>query len=98
EVVRTSIAAGQLLDWVMGIFCLGWLLAILKIPWDLYFQATEVSFEQQRSRERQVALQPGREEYIRTLRRRLGWLAVGAHLFSALLIAGITRFTGGQVG
>ncbi|HLK59739.1 MAG TPA: hypothetical protein VKU00_24470 [Chthonomonadaceae bacterium] len=30
-------------EWVMGTFCLLWLLAILKIPWDLYFQATSVS-------------------------------------------------------
>ena len=40
----------------MGVLCFLWLLVILKAPWDLYFQALQVSFEMQRSRERQIAL------------------------------------------
>jgi hypothetical protein len=98
DMVRASLSAGRLLDWVMGVLCLLWLLAILKWPWDLYFQAQAVAFEQQRSRERGIAIVPGREAYIRTLRRRLGWLAVGAHLFSAAFVAGVASFTGGEVG
>lgn len=98
DMVRDSLAAGHLLDWLMGIFCLFWLFVILKAPWDLYFQAHAVAFEQQRSRERSIALAAGREEYVRVLRRRLGWLAVGAHLFSAALVAAVTYFTGGVVG
>jgi hypothetical protein len=90
SVVRASVAAGHLLDWVMGGLCLLWLLVILKAPWDLYFQAHEVSFELQRSRERNVAIVEGREAYLSKLRQRLGWLAVGAHLLSAALAAGIT--------
>ena len=98
DMMHASVTSGHLLDWIMGAFCLIWLLAILKIPWDLYFQATEVAFEQQRSRERQIALAEGREEYIQKLRRRLCALAIGSHLFSALLIAGITHFTGRSIG
>nr|CAA9235119.1 hypothetical protein AVDCRST_MAG63-1150 [uncultured Armatimonadetes bacterium] len=98
DVVRSSLAAGHLLDWVMGGLCLVWLLVILKAPWDLYFQAQAVAFEQERSRERNVALTPGRESYIRVLRKRLGWLAVGAHLLSAALVAGVAYWTGGVVG
>jgi len=98
DAVRASISAGHLLDWVTGGICLVWLLLILKVPWDLYFQAQEVSFEFQRSRERGIPTPAGREEYIRGLRRRLGWLAVGAHLVSAALTVGVARFTGGQVG
>jgi len=98
EVLRDILRAGRLLDWSMGALCLIWLLVLLKAPWDLYFQAQAVAFEQQRSRERGVALVPGREEYVRKLARRLGWLAIGSHLFSAALVAGITWFTGGVVG
>jgi hypothetical protein len=98
DLIRASIAAGHLLDWVMGGLCLGWLIVILKAPWDLYFQARQVQFEIQRSRERQVALAPGREQYVRSVQRRLGWLAVGAHLASAALVAAITSLTGGRVG
>ena len=98
DLVRGAIAAGHVLDWVMGGLCLLWLLVILKVPWDLYFQAARVSFEIQRSKERKVAVPAGREEYIRALKPRLAWLAVGAHLLSAALVAGINYFTGGQVG
>jgi hypothetical protein len=98
DMIRASIAAGHLLDWVMGGLCLGWLILILKAPWDLYFQAQRVRFEIQRSRERQVALAPGREQYVRNTQRWLGWLAVGAHLLSAALLAAITALTGGRGG
>src|SRR5438093_8607931 len=84
-VVRASIAAGHLLDWVMGGLCLLWLIVILKAPWDLFFQAQAVAFELQRAKERKVAVLPGREEYVLRLRGRLAGLAVGAHLLSAAL-------------
>jgi hypothetical protein len=86
------------LDWVMGTLCLVWLVIVLKVPWDLYFQAQSVHFEIRRSHERNVPVIAGRQEYIVQLRHKLGWLAVGSHLASALLIAVITRYTGGQVG
>jgi Skp family chaperone for outer membrane proteins len=98
DVIRTTIVSGHLLDWIMGGFCLIWLLIILKVPWDLYFQAQGVAFEIQRSKERGIAIVPGREEYVRLVRSRLGWLAVGTHVASAALIAAITYFTGGAVG
>lgn len=98
DLIRASISAGHLLDWVMGVLCLVWLIVLLKTPWDLYFQAHAVAFEMQRSKERQIPIAPGREAYVQTLRRRLGWLAIGAHLFSAALVAGVTYFAGGAVG
>lgn len=97
-VLRDSIAAGHSLDWIMGGLCLLWLVIILKVPWDLYFQAQGVTFEMQRSRERGVEVVAGREDYIKKLGKRLGLLAIGAHLASAALIAAITYFTGGAIG
>ena len=98
DVARASIASGHLLDWITGGICFVWMLVILKVPWDLYFQAQAVEFEFQRSLERGIPVAPGREPYIRGLRRKLGWFAIGAHLLSAGLVAGVARFTGGQVG
>ena len=94
DVIRASVAAGHLLDWVMGGLCFLWLIIILKAPWDLYFQAHEVAFELQRSHERRVPVAAGREEYIRSLRRRLLWLSVGAHLFSAVLVGLVAYLVG----
>jgi len=98
DLMRASLQAGHMLDWIMGFLCQLWLLVILKVPWDLYFQAQEVAFELQRAGERKIDLSAGRSEYIQTLRRRLGWLAIAAHLFSAALIAAIAYFSGGKVG
>ena len=98
DLLRGSITSGRLLDLVMGVLCLAWLIVLLKAPWDLFFQAQEAAFEIQRSKEREIAVLPGREMYIRTLRRRLALLAVGAHVFSAALVAAISYFTGGGVG
>src|SRR5437016_10985968 len=80
DVIRASVAAGHLLDWVMGGLCFLWLIIILKAPWDLYFQAHEVAFELQRSRERRVPVGAGRGEDIRCLRRRRLWLLAGWHV------------------
>jgi hypothetical protein len=98
DVVRSSVAAGHLLDWVMGGLCFLWLILILKAPWDLYFQTHEVAFELQRSHERRVRVVAGREEYIRSLRRRLLWLSVGAHLFSAALVAVVAYLAHHSIG
>lgn len=89
---------GHLLDWGMGTLCLLWLIVLLKAPWDLYFQAQATLFEMQRSRERQIILTAGREAYVRTLARRLGWLAVGAHVVSAAGLALLTWFAGHSIG
>jgi hypothetical protein len=98
DIIRRAIEAGSLLDWLMGTFAFLWLLLILKAPWDLYFEAHSVAFEQQRSRERGIQLTAGRENYIAVVRQRLLLLAVGAHVFSAALVAGVTYFTHGVVG
>jgi hypothetical protein len=96
--VRESVAAGHLLDWVMGALCLAWLLVLLKAPWDLYFQAHAVAFEQVRARERGIALAEGRAEYVETVRKRLLIFALGAHALSALLAAAVAFFTSGTIG
>ena len=95
DLVRASVAAGHLLDWILGAVCFLWLLVVLKVPWDLFFQAHAALWEMQRASERGIALVPGRETYVRTLRTRLGRLAVLSHLASAALVAGVAWANGG---
>lgn len=98
ETTHGTVPPGHLLDWFMGALGLFWLLVILKVPWDLYFQAMEVNFELQRSKEREVAIAPDRERYIAVLRKRLLMLAVGAHIVSAAVICAATYGSHGQLG
>ena len=95
---RIGLNASNALDWVTGIVCLLWLLVILKAPWDIYFEAHRVNFEIQRSRERGLPIPLGREEYVRKVKNRLGWIAIGAHVISAAVIAALTYHSGGVVG
>ena len=88
----------HLLDVVMGVLCFLWLLVILKAPWDLYFKAREVEFEQSRAAERNIVLETGHEVYVRRLHPKLLLLAIGTHLFSAGLVAAITFASHGKVG
>src|SRR5262245_19519556 len=78
EAGRIGMDATTALDWVTGIACLAWLLVILKAPWDIYFEAHRVAFEINRSRERGLPILPGREAYVLKVKRRLGWIAIGA--------------------
>lgn len=98
DLIRDSIAHGHLLDWIMGVLCTVWLLIVLKAPWDLYFEAHRVAFEQARSRERGIAVAEDRARYVRTVRQRLLGLAIGAHIGSAALVAGVAWATQGMVG
>ena len=86
------------LDWMMGGLCLIWLLIILIVPWDLYFQAQEAFFEIQRAGELHIATPSGRAEYVHVLRGRLLWLALGAHLLSAGFVAALAFWTHGRIG
>lgn len=91
-------SATHLLDIAAGVVCLLWLLFILKVPWDLYFETGNVLFEMQRSREQQLAVKPERERYVRRLRRLTGLCALAAHFGSAAIIAALTRWAHGQIG
>ena len=91
-----NISAGSLVDWFIGIASFWWLLIIVTIPWNIYFDARETLIEAKISQEKgiQVDLKP--LHYVRKVAR---WSIIGAitlHLFSAfalylLAITGISN-------
>lgn len=91
-------SATLLLDVAAGVVCLIWLLLILRVPWDIYFEAGRVLFEMRRSAERDLAVNPVRARYVRRLRWAAGLVAVGSHLVSAAIIAWLTYRTEGRTG
>jgi hypothetical protein len=88
----------QALDIGAGVVCLVWLLVILKAPWDLFFETRGVLFEMKRSLELGIEVNPERMRYVRRMQRITGVIAVGSHLVSAGIIAGLTFWTQGTVG
>lgn len=81
-----------------GALCLLWLVLLLTVPWNLYFQARHILHELPESRERGLAIPAGREEEARRIAVRLRRMAVGAHLLSAALMTVVGYFSGDVVG
>ncbi|GAA2446491.1 hypothetical protein GCM10010191_74430 [Actinomadura vinacea] len=81
-----------------GALCLAWLVVLLTVPWNVYFQARRVIGEIRTSRERGLEAPQGREEEARRIAVRVRAAAVGAHVLSAALAAVITYFSGAVVG
>jgi hypothetical protein len=81
-----------------GAIGLGWLLVLLTVPWNLYFQARNVRRDIRQSREREIEVAAAREEEVRRIARRTAWIAVGGHVASAAAVAVVTYVSGAQVG
>jgi hypothetical protein len=82
----------------MGALCLLWLVLLLTVPWNVYFQARELIREIQTSREQGLEVPPGRDEEARRIAVRMRAAAIGAHLLSAAILTVITYFSGATVG
>ncbi len=82
----------------LGLVCLGWLIVVLTLPWNLYFQARAVLFEMGRARERGIAVRPERELEAKRVETRMLRLSVGLHVLSAVLAAVATAASRGRWG
>ena len=70
-----------------AIACLAWLVVIVVLPWNLYFQARHLTSELQRSRARGIVVSPAQEAAAVQVARRMWRVSVGLHLASAALLA-----------
>jgi hypothetical protein len=93
-----SYSPSLLLDIAAGAVCLIWLLFVLKVPWDLFFETRSILFEMQRSIEKQLAVNPDRIRYVNRMQRITGAIAISSHIVSATIITGLTYWSNGKVG
>ena len=81
-----NISAGNLVDWLIGIASFWWLLVIITIPWNIYFDARETLTEAKVSKEKGLEVAQQQLNYVQKVAR---WSLVGAlalHLISALAL------------
>ncbi len=81
-----NISAGSLIDWLIGIASFWWLLIIITIPWNIYFDARETLTEAKVSQEKGLAIERKQLQYVQKVAR---WSIIGAvamHLISALAL------------
>ena len=81
-----------------GGVALAWLIVLVTVPWNLYFAARQVVADLAVSRERGIAVRADQEAEAARLARRMLWLALGAHIGTAVVVAVITYFSGATAG
>lgn len=92
------IPAGNLVDWLIGIASFWWLLFIVTIPWNIYFDAREVLAEASASLEKGIPVKNKQINYVKLIAR---WSLIGAvalHLLSAIGLYGLAALGISAVG
>ncbi|PPT05666.1 hypothetical protein CKA32_003363 [Geitlerinema sp. FC II] len=79
-----GIPTGNFVDWIVGVASFWWLVAIVTIPWNVYFNAKQVLADADRSRERGIPIDEKQIRYVKVVVRRSLWIALGLHVISAL--------------
>ncbi|MGB5770351.1 MAG: hypothetical protein WBM32_10850 [Crocosphaera sp.] len=79
-----QIPAGNLVDWIIGVASFWWLLAIVTVPWNVYFDAKEVASEAAISQDKGIPVDSKQLTYVNTVSRGALLIAIALHLFSAL--------------
>ncbi|MBW4614615.1 MAG: hypothetical protein KME21_15330 [Desmonostoc vinosum HA7617-LM4] len=78
------VPTGNFLDWVIGGASFWWLLVIVTVPWNIYFQAKEVLAEAAQSAEKDIPVDEKKVDYVQVLAKRSLLLAIALHLLSAI--------------
>jgi hypothetical protein len=81
-----NISAGNIIDWLIGIASFWWLLIIVTIPWNIYFDARETIVEAKISQEKGLEVEQQQVNYVQKVAR---WSLIGAialHFISAFAL------------
>lgn len=90
--LRTLVTIGA------GLAALMWTVVLVTWPWNLYFDARQVSAEQAYSRERGIAVPPARDAEARRIARWMLRFAVAGHVGTAAVTAVFAAVTGDLTG
>lgn len=78
-----NISAGNLIDWIIGIASFWWLLVVVTIPWNIYFDARETLTEAKISQEKGIEFDGQPLDYVRKVARWSIFGAIILHIISA---------------
>ncbi|MBI4862356.1 MAG: hypothetical protein HY815_19170 [Candidatus Riflebacteria bacterium] len=96
-VLAGTVQLATALDGAMLLLALGWLFLLVKIPWDLYFNARRARLDGEESVRREIRIDQARLGELSKLESRLLCGALGAHVLTALAVVVISRASGGAV-
>lgn len=78
------IPTGNFLDWIVGTASFWWLMAIVTVPWNIYFTAKSVLDNAQESINKGITVNPEQQRYVTVVARRALQIAIALHLLSAI--------------
>lgn len=79
-----NISAGNIIDWLIGIASFWWLLVIVTIPWNIYFDARETIIEAKISQEKGLEVEEKQLNYVQKVAHWSLTGAIALHLISAI--------------
>jgi hypothetical protein len=90
-----NIPSGHFIDWIIGTVTLWWLLVIVTVPWNVYFEARGVADEAAHSASIGIHLDAKQLKYVNDVSRNALIVAIALHIVSAaalfaLSAAGVT--------
>ncbi len=89
---------GHFLDWIVGVASFWWLLIIVTLPWNMYFNSREVIEEAKKSRKKKIRVDEKELEYVQKVARKSLVLAIVLHLLSTLGLYALAVFEISSVG
>ena len=81
-----NIPAGNFIDWVIGVASFWWLLAVVTIPWNVYFEAEETKAEAVISRQKDIPVDNKQLAYVGKIARWALIVAIALHIISAFCV------------
>ncbi|MGK7929946.1 MAG: hypothetical protein AB4041_00735 [Microcystaceae cyanobacterium] len=86
------VPSGNLVDWLIGVGIFWWLLTIVIIPWNIYFEAKEVIVEAETSSKRKIHFDSSYLSYAQQVCRWSLTLAISLHFISAIALYSLAFF------
>jgi len=92
-----DVKVGSFGDWIFAMVSLFWILAIVTVPWNIYFKAKAVLADAGPSKERGLPVDARQVAYVHRLARLSLYVALGLHLASAIVLfilaySGVSKF------
>lgn len=78
-----GISVGSFVDWFVALLAFVWLMLVITVPWNIYFESKELLSEAASSRERNIDFDESKLGYVEKLSRGALALALFLHVLSA---------------
>ncbi|MFM7600653.1 MAG: hypothetical protein ACKO7R_05565 [Pseudanabaena sp.] len=89
---------GNFIDWVIGASIFVWLIIIVTVPWNVYFQSKAVLNQAAISKEKGINVDDNQLPYVKSLAQKSLGLALGLHVVSAISLYALASSGVGTVG